>query len=61
VTRRHQHVFILFDLKRELFLHAGILPHKTASGKYATPRCHGAHSLPYFGVTKTNSSRRFFL
>ncbi|HEX3719393.1 MAG TPA: hypothetical protein VH595_15670 [Verrucomicrobiae bacterium] len=29
VTGRHQHVFILFDLKRELFLHTGIVPHKS--------------------------------
>jgi hypothetical protein len=33
VTGRHQHVFILFDLKYELFLHVVTLPQKTASGK----------------------------
>jgi hypothetical protein len=33
VTSSDQHVFILFDLKHELFLHHEILPHKTRSGK----------------------------
>jgi len=35
---RHQHVFVLFDLKHELFLHEAILPHKTESGKPANRR-----------------------
>jgi len=37
VADGHQHVFILFDLKHERFLHAGIVPHKTRSGKCLLP------------------------
>ena len=33
VAGRHQHVVILFDLKYELFLHAGIVPHYVGNGK----------------------------
>ena len=34
VAGRHQHVFVQFDLKHELFLHVGIVPHKAESGKF---------------------------